>query len=206
MYRSRLNSPYRRYLPCSSLGFTLLELILVIGILVAISAIALPTVTRSFSSQSLLKAADRVRVSMGQARVRAIQTGQIHAVGYVPGRSWIDIASLEQLPTIANRAGRRLQEQRRGITSNYDDDLLPGRVIFVAGQTVVDARAADAGPTDTSQLRTILFYPDGTSQDARLTLQNEDGRLIDVALRGLTGIASVPVSYTHLTLPTIYSV
>ena len=191
MYRSRLNSPYRRHLPCSRLGFTLLELILVIGILVAISAIALPTVTRSFSSQSLLKAADRVRVSMGQARVRAIQTGQIHAVGYVPGRSWIDIASLEQLPTIANRAGRRLQEQRRGITSNYDDDLLPGRVIFVAGQTVVDARAADAGPTDTSQLRTILFYPDGTSQDARLTLQNEDGRLIDVALRGLTGIASV---------------
>ena len=110
MYRSRLNSPYRRYLPCSRLGFTLLELILVIGILVAISAIALPTVTRSFSSQSLLKAADRVRVSMGQARVRAIQTGQIHAVGYVPGRSWIDIASLEQLPTIANRAGRRLQD------------------------------------------------------------------------------------------------
>ena len=191
MHRSRLNSPHRGYLPYSRRGFTLLELILVIGILVAISAIALPTVTRSFSSQSLLKAADRVRVSMGQARVRAIQTGQIHAVGYVPGRSWIDIASLEQLPTIANRAGRRLQEQRRGITSNYDDDLLPGRVIFVAGQTVVDARAADAGPTDTSQLRTILFYPDGTSQAARLTLQNEDGRLIDVALRGLTGIASV---------------
>ena len=191
MHRSRLNSPHRGYLPYSRRGFTLLELILVIGILVAISAIALPTVTRSFSSQSLLKAADRVRVSMGQARVRAIRTGQIHAVGYVPGRSWIDIASLEQLPTIANRAGRRLQEQRRGITSNYDDDLLPGRVIFVAGQTVVDARAADAGPTDTSQLRTILFYPDGTSQDARLTLQNEDGRLIDVALRGLTGIASV---------------
>lgn len=191
MHRSRLNSPHRGYLPYSRRGFTLLELILVIGILVAISAIALPTVTRSFSSQSLLKAADRVRVSMGQARVRAIQTGQIHAVGYVPGRSWIDIASLEQLPTIANRAGRRLQEQRRGITSNYDDDLLPGRVIFVAGQTVVDARAADVVPTDTSQLRTVLFYPDGTSQDARLTLQNEDGRLIDVALRGLTGIASV---------------
>ena len=191
MHRSRLNSPHRGYLPYSKRGFTLLELILVIGILVAISAIALPTVTRSFSSQSLLKAADRVRVSMGQARVRAIRTGQIHAVGYVPGRSWIDIASLEQLPTIATRAGRRLQEQQRGITSNYDDDLLPGRVIFVAGQTVVDARAADVGPTDTSQLRTVLFYPDGTSQDARLTLQNEDGRLIDVALRGLTGIASV---------------
>jgi len=174
-------------------GFTLLELMLVIGILVAISAIALPTVTRSFSNQSLVKAADRVRVSMGQARVRAIRTGQIHAVGYLPGRGWIDVASLDQLPTIASKIGRRLQDQAGGLTSDYDDDLLPGRVTFVAGQTYVDARAFDAGAgtADGNSFRTILFYPDGTSQDARLTLQNENGRFVDVTLRGLTGTASV---------------
>ncbi len=166
---------------------------LVIGILIAISAIALPTVTRSFSSQSLAKAADRVRVSMGQARVRAIRTGQIHAVGYLPGRGWIDVASLDQLQTIASKAGRRLQQQHQALTSNYDDDLLPGKVVFVAGETVFDARALDASEqgADASGLRTILFYPDGTSQDARLTLQNEEGRFIDVTLRGLTGTASV---------------
>ncbi|MDA8562897.1 GspH/FimT family pseudopilin [Mariniblastus sp.] len=181
----------------ATLGFTLLELMLVMGILVAISAIALPTVTRSFSSQALVKAADRVRVSMGQARVRAIRTGQIHAVGYLPGRGWIDVASLDQLPTIASKVGRRLQDQQRALTSNYDDDLLPGGVTFVAGQTYVDARATDTSEQigDGSALRTILFYPDGTSQDARLTLQNEDGRIIDVTLRGLTGTASVRSRY-----------
>ena len=130
---------------------------------------------------------------MGQARVRAIRTGQIHAVGYLPGRGWIDVASLDQLPTIAAKVGRRLQEQQQSLTSNYEDDLLPGKVLFVAGETVVDARAFDANEqaADATSLRTILFYPDGTSQDARLTLQNEDGRLIDVVLRGLTGSASV---------------
>jgi Tfp pilus assembly protein FimT len=170
---------------------------LVIGILVAISAVAGPAVTRSFSGQSLLKAADRVRVSMGQARVRAIRTGQIHAIGYLPGQGWIDVASLDQLPTIVSKAGRRLQQQQADLTSNYEDDLLPGDVIFVAGQTVVDARAFDAGTgaADSGRLRTILFYPDGTSQDARLTLQNESGRFVDVTLRGLTGTASVRTRY-----------
>lgn len=193
MHRSRSIPPQRRCLAAERPAFTLLEIILVIGIMVAVAAIALPTMTRSFSSQALLKAADRVRVSMGQARVRAIRTGQIHAVGYLPGRGWIDVASLQQISTIASKVTRRLQEQQLGITSNYDDDLLPGKVIFVAGQTVNNARSADARNESgsESQLLSILFYPDGTSQDARLTLQNEEGQLIDVTLRGLTGTASV---------------
>jgi len=172
---------------------------LVVGIMVAIAAVALPTVTRSFSSQALIKAADRVRVSMGQARVRAIRTGQIHAVGYLPGQSWIDVAPLQQLASIGSRATRRLQQHQQGITSNYDDDLLPGNVIFVAGQTANNVRSADARDQvgDETQFRSILFYPDGTSQDARLTLQNEEGRLLDVNLRGLTGTASV-VSRTEV--------
>ena len=103
------------------------------------------------------------------------------------------MASLDQLQTIASKAGRRLQQQHQALTSNYDDDLLPGKVVFVAGETVFDARALDASEqaAAASGLRTILFYPDGTSQDARLTLQNEEGRFIDVTLRGLTGTASV---------------
>ncbi len=174
-------------------GFTLLEIMLVVGILIAVSAIALPSVTRSFSVQSLQKAADRVRVAMGQARVRAIRTGDIHAVGYLPNSGWIDVASLDQISTITSEANRRIEQQQQGITSDYDDDLLPGRVVFVGGQSVSDGRSNDAmtQTANVNQLTTILFYPDGTSQDAQLTLQNEIGQLMDVNLRGLTGIASV---------------
>lgn len=193
MHRNRPIFSKRRCSVTSRSAFTLLEIMLVVGILVAVAAIAMPSVTRSFSSQSLLKAADRVRVSMGQARVRAIRTGQIHAVGYVPNSSWIDVASLDQISTIASKIGRRLQAKQQGISSDYDDDLLPGRVIFVGAQTVNDVRSAVAmsEAANINQLNTILFYPDGTSQDAQLTLQNDVGQLIDVNLRGLTGSASV---------------
>ena len=174
-------------------AFTLLEILLVVGILVAVAAVAAPSVNQSFASQTIIKAADRVRVSMGQARVRAIRSGKVHVVGYFPNSSWLDVAALDQISVIASKAGRRLGEQSAGITSNYDDDLLPGGVRFAAGETVEDARSADAKSNagDVNQLRTILFYPDGTSQDAQLTLQNEVGQLIDIRLRGLTGTASV---------------
>ncbi len=193
MHRARPTFSKRRRSVAARHAFTLLEIMLVVGILIAVAAIAMPSVTRSFSNQSLLKAADRVRVSMGQARIQAIRTGQIHAVGYVPRSSWIDVASLDQISTIASKVGRRLRERQQGITSNYDDDLLPGRVIFVGGQTVDDARSTDAisEAANIGQLKTILFYPDGTSQDAQLTLQNDAGQLINVNLRGLTGSASV---------------
>ena len=38
-------------------------------------------------------------------------------------------------------------------------------------------------------LEPIFFYPDGTSQDAIITLQNQKQATIEVHLRGLTGIA-----------------
>jgi hypothetical protein len=38
-------------------------------------------------------------------------------------------------------------------------------------------------------LKPILFYPDGTSQDAIITLQNQKQAMIEVQLRGLTGRA-----------------
>jgi hypothetical protein len=35
----------------------------------------------------------------------------------------------------------------------------------------------------------IIFYPDGQSSDALLSIAHEDGRAITVTLRGLTGIS-----------------
>ncbi len=175
-------------------AFTLLELLLVIGVIVAVSAIAAPAVNRSFANQSLTKAADRVRVAMGQARVQAIRSGDVHAVSYAPGRGWLDVVPLNQIAALTSRVGQRLQQQQLGLTSDYEDDLLPGRCVFVAGETVNDARAVDAiqsSANGNQSMQMILFYPDGTSQDAALTVQNEVGQLIDVRLRGLTGTASI---------------
>jgi len=73
---------------------------------------------------------------------------------------------------------------------------------FVGGETTLDSRAAMISAESTTMLsaeagwsQPILFYPDGTTSDARLTVANEQGRYIDVTLRGLTGVVKVSDVY-----------
>ena len=47
------------------------------------------------------------------------------------------------------------------------------------------------------QASPILFYPDGTTSDARLILTNEQQRYVVVKLRSLTGIARVSQLLSH---------
>ena len=50
-------------------------------------------------------------------------------------------------------------------------------------------------PTEGSGGSSILFFPDGTTSSALITLENEYGRRIDVSLRGLTGAVLVSDLY-----------
>ena len=78
--------------------------------------------------------------------------------------------------------------------------MLPEDISFAAGQTWVDSRAATfessspaigAEQGEAGQSKPILFYPDGTTSSARLLLRNKQGRRIELALRGLTGVVTV---------------
>jgi len=70
--------------------------------------------------------------------------------------------------------------------------------VFAKGERTLDARAAQAEsalPTDASSAGAsdsapaILFYPDGTTSEAVVTVSDKTGRSISVSLRGLTGVA-----------------
>ena len=60
--------------------------------------------------------------------------------------------------------------------------------------TNTDARAAAAMVSANFQpgdMRPLLFYPDGTSQTAKVILQNQENDAVQVTLRGLTGTTTV---------------
>ena len=164
---------------------------MVVAIMVVMAALAVPAIQRTFSNQTLRKGADRVRVAMGQARVRAIKHGEEYAVFISPGRSWFNVAPFASYQAQESLASSREQIAERRQQSDYEDDLLPRGVRFVLGETATDARSADAFDSvePGGGVRAILFYPDGTSQDARVVLQNEKQQFAEVQLRGLTGVA-----------------
>ncbi len=174
-------------------GFSLIEILLVMAILVLVGALSIPAVQQSFSRQSLDKAADRVRVAMGQARVRAIREGEVYAVFFAEGGSWFNVAPFSKVQDQVSLSSERqsLANERR--QSNFENDLLPKGIRFAAGVVPVDARAAQSLGSDNGSgtIRPVLFYPDGTSQDAKLVMQNEKGNYVEIQLRGLTGLSSV---------------
>ena len=166
----------------------MLELILVLAIVIVVAALAVPAVEGTINRQAIVSATDRVRVAMGQARVKAIRTGDVHALFYQRGGQWFDVAPLSQhaqLP-IPQSNNVSLSTRNRELNENW----LPRQVRFAAGQAKLDYRsqtakeASDGAPVDA-----ILFYPDGTSQDARILLQDDRSSLMAVELRGLTGMA-----------------
>jgi Tfp pilus assembly protein FimT len=167
----------------------MVELVLVMVIIVVIASLAVPAIQNTVNNQAISKAADRVRVAMGQARVRAIRSGKVHALYYSQGGQWFEVAPLENYAQFAGQFNN--SNQTTTLDRDFSENFLPRDVRFVAGQASMDNRSESAKQNSDggAGMNAILFYPDGTSQDARLILQNARGALISVELRGLTGIA-----------------
>ncbi|HMP80930.1 MAG TPA: type II secretion system protein, partial [Pirellulaceae bacterium] len=175
-------------------GMTLIELILVIGLLALVASLMMPAIFRSLAHQKLDKAADLVRSEMGRARVQAIRTGKIHALVYAPGDNRLAVEPFDSLASKLDMGNSRVDFDPRESDLDFSRERLPRDVLFVGGESKMDARSAfemeQVGNLG-SQMIPVLFYPDGTSQDAKVYLANRNGDLIMVSLRGLTGSTRV---------------
>ncbi len=156
---------------------------MVLAVLVMITALAIPSVNTVFSGQQLRSAADVVRARLAEARVKAIETGDVYGLFYMPGQGNYFVAPMTQ--------GFRTMQS--GVQPSVQQRLLENEIVFAVGESIQDSRSVDALSRSTQEygvMRPVLFYPDGTSQDAAVLLQNKRGALIQINLRGLTGTSS----------------
>ena len=206
-------------------GFTLVEVLLTLCLLVIISAMTWPQLDKIFNTQRLRKAADLVRIQWCKARVEAMSTGGIRVFRYeVEGGKYrldelaTDFSTLQTSTTtdplsidstqlmLAENAASPQNNGNSNTASTNLEKTLPKDIVFLASQTAVDARAAAAINNMPSAVdlvaagassgggvwsEPIFFYPDGTTSNARLFIKNKDGRMIEMLLRGLTGIVTV---------------
>ena len=164
---------------------------MVLAIVVMVAAMSLPALNGTFDAQRLKRSADLVRSEWSRARVEAIRTGTEWAFFYSPntGNYGIGPYSPYEAPTVPSGG------QSMGRSNfDYGNGLLPDGVVFFQGEVESDTRAevlnAD-GQGGGGGDQVILFYPDGTAQQAELLLTNERNWYVQLNLRRLTGTASV---------------
>ncbi|MGI9519708.1 MAG: prepilin-type N-terminal cleavage/methylation domain-containing protein [Pirellulaceae bacterium] len=164
-------------------GFSLLEVLVVLAVLVMITALAMPAMNSVFSGQHLRSAADVVRARFAEARVKSIETGDVHGFFYMPTQGNYFVAPMTE--------GFRTMQS--GVQPSVQQRMLENEIVFAAGESMQDTRsvyATNLATNEYSIMKPVLFYPDGTSQDATVILQNKRGAVIQINLRGLTGTAS----------------
>lgn len=203
-------------------GFTLLELVLVLAVIVAVSAIAVPGIFGVLANRQVARGGNGLRVAMVQARLEAMRTGRtqmmqveiggsrfkvepyydssdVTEAGDMIGRGTAAATGGMAMPATPSGVAPAASEPvgpRDPLSPAFDEEILPDSVIFSDAQIQATARsstidraagavAGGAGAGGWSQ--PMLFYADGTTSTAAVTVARESVGRVVVRLRGLTG-------------------
>ncbi len=198
-------------------GFTLLELMLVLGILVALAGVSWPALRGPAANARLRDAARKLRADWSAARLDAMEQGTTFAWRYAPEGSLYARMPYAAPPWVGSQedsAARKSNQSPRGETTMTVDGQLPESVSFAGPEAYEDLYDGlyEEDPVQSSlgsQLLEesvplgdgqgdmvdwsdpVMFYPDGTTSDSVVVLRDEGGRTIRVELRGITGTTTL---------------
>jgi prepilin-type N-terminal cleavage/methylation domain-containing protein len=181
-------------------GYTLSEVLLVLGVIAGVAALAQPALRSSLGDSRLRSAARQVRTELAKARLKAMQSGLAQCFRYqldnrkfevIPAEAMSeelngsvnsDDTSLQQTASVEPAA---LQPEVEPAAAKVVQQDLPDGVMFDPVEEHLTAAVDEEGWSDP-----IVFYPNGRAADATIRLRGERGAVVDVSLRGLTGVAT----------------
>lgn len=192
----------------SSVGFTLLEVIVVLSIVVMVASLAWPPLMRYVRERTIREQAHVVRIELAAARRRAIDAGLVYQFRYEPdGRRFLvlphdrpDIGSgsnSSQEAAAAQAAADGIEVVSGELAASCRFGVLKAQnPLTHAEQAVFTERLPEEwlalvpdsqGLRETSWAPAICFYSDGTADNATVTILDAEDRQIEITVRGLTG-------------------
>lgn len=197
-------------------AITLLEMLLVLAVLVVLAGLAYPALERALAAQSLRSAADELRTVWARARLQALESGTVQLFRFALGGRRYRVESLDAqgLPQIAITGSQSLGVGPAfGLANSSPYPVtqeLPEDVLFLDGTVQLDMQTTyyamqlleneTTGFMDDTAVWSdpIVFFPDGTTSTAAVTISNQHGRCVELSLRGLTGVVSVGDPFTSV--------
>ena len=169
-------------------GFTLIEIMVVIGILAIVLAMGVPPFVRSLQKDSLRQAVSDIEEACGRARAQAILRG-------VPTELIIRAADgqLTVAPAPATRAGQTAADGDS--TEQPANSFVAQSPVFSAhlrediAITLLYVNLKDRMKAEESR---VHFYPNGTSDEFTIVLETGGG-VRKISLDCVTGLANMEV-------------
>lgn len=164
-------------------GFTLLELVLVLTLLVLLAAISYPSIQAMYADMKLSAGADHLRGRWAICRTQAIEENRPYRFAVQPGTGKYKLAP-DSPEFWGGASDQQATDQAGGAV--VIEDVMPADIVFNLAPGGADS---DGGG---DYVPILLFEPDGSLPEdkyVRITLEN--ARPIELRIRGLTGSVTV---------------
>jgi len=158
----------RCHMPRSARAFTLIEIMLVIGILAIVMAMAIPPIYRGMSKEPMRQAVSGVMDACTAARGAAILEGKTVAVVFHP-----------QTHTFAAEGGSVSQKPGASLSGQISDSI---------GIEMLDVNLLEYREAEVARVR---FFPNGTCDEFTLILHSDKGEWRKLSMEPTTGIITM---------------
>jgi prepilin-type N-terminal cleavage/methylation domain-containing protein len=174
-------------------GFTLIEIMVAIGIIAIILSIAIPSVYQQMHQDSMRKAVADISEACSSARARAVLNGVPTELRIRPGDRTINV--VEGSSPASGPVG--------GPTYSFENEELVEKPA-TSGSSVFSAKLSDhifiefIGVNLIDNLQQLeevssTFYPNGTSDELVVLIRSDRGEVRKITTDVVTGIADVEV-------------
>jgi type II secretion system protein H len=159
-------------------GFTILELLLVLAVIVMLAAIAVPSIEAMYSQVRVQAAADQLRGRLAQARSQAINDGRPYRIGVKP-----DTGDYRIAPDSAEFWG-----DGTAPTASSDDIFPPPLIDQATLPSQIVFRISGNPPSSGGWTTLVTYLPTGSAvDDCTIRLEREDSQPIEIEVRAITG-------------------